>query len=264
MHVAVPDLRALRQGGLVIRYAMLGPIAFVLAEVPASGSSGTSIERPTQGAHWALVIAGEITYHGPGGALRIPAGSALFVPGGGPEHRFEATAGSRIAAFQPVDPSIEITDPLLAQQGFEVVAPDSIDASSPMVVQMAARSAARPGDIDARTSWMPPYALTVAQFGLASGYTADWCDAPHWGLVTGGQLVIEYEHDVEIVSAGDVYYCPQGSPAHRLQAADPAAILDLTPIDAIAGGGRIAGWRRTALAEAGVHEDSPISVVPLS
>ncbi len=263
MHVAPSDLRALHQGGLVIRFAILGPIAFILAEIPEAGSSGTSIEQPSREPHWALVIDGEVTYEGDGRSLRIPAGHALYVSGGGPEHRFLATGGSRIAGFQPIDPSIEITDPILAQHGFEVGAPAVSARMTPIVAPTTARSAPRTGEIDARTWSMPPYAMTTAQFGPASGYTADWCDAPHWGLVTGGQLAIEYEHDVEIVTAGDVYHCPAGQPAHRFEAADPATIVDLTPVDAIVGDGRIAEWRRTALAQAGERESSPISVVAL-
>ena len=242
---------------------MLGPMAFVLAEIPESGSSGTSIERPSQQPAWALVVDGRITYVGDGRPLQIPAGHALYVPGGGPDHHFLATGGSRIAGFQPIDPSIEVSDRVLAEQGFEILAPAASAGTAPIVVPTTAGGATAVGAIGARTWSMPPYALTTAQFGPVSGYTADWCDAPHWGLVTGGQLAIEYEHDVEIVTAGDVYYCPAGAPAHRLEAADPATIVDLTPIEAIVGDGRIAEWRRTALSQAGVHVASPISVVAL-
>ena len=262
MHVALPDLRALRQGGLVIRYAMLGSIAFVLVEVPDAGSAGTSMEQPSKQAHWALVIDGDVTFESDGRSLRIPSGNALYVPGGEPEHRLRASGGSRIAGFLPIDPSVEITDVLLAQQGFEILGP-AAGGAQPIVVPTSTTGPSQVGVIDARTWLMPPYAMTAAHFGPASGYTADWCDAPHWGLVTGGQLVIEYEHDVEIVAAGDVYHCPPGAPAHRLQAADPASIVDLTPIDAIVGDGRIAEWRRTALTQAADAGRGEVSVVAL-
>jgi quercetin dioxygenase-like cupin family protein len=81
--------------------------------------------------------------------------------------------------------------------------------------------------------------------------------------VTSGQLVVEYEHDVELVTAGDVYHCPSGAPAHRLQAADPATIVDLTPIDDFSANRRIAEWRRTALAQAVDHRRGEVSVVAL-
>ncbi len=263
MHVALPDLRALRQGGLVIRYALLGSVVFVLVEVPASGSAGTSIEQPSRRAHWALVIDGDLTYEADGRSLRIPAGNGLYVPAGDPEHRLRAAGGSRIAGFLPIDPSVEISDELLAQQGFEILGPAAGAGTHPIVVPTVAGGSWRPGVIDARTWSMPPFAMTTAQFGPASGYTADWCDAPHWGVVTSGQLAIEYEHDVEIVAAGDVYYCPSGAPAHRLQAADPAAIVDLTPIDAIVGDARVAEWRRTALSQAAEPGRGEVSIAAL-
>ena len=262
MHVALPDLRAVRHGGLVIRYTVLGSIAFVLVEVPDAGSTGTSMEQPSTQAHWALVIDGDITYEADGHALHIPTGHALFVPGGEPEHRLRASGGARIAGFQPIDPSVEISDALLTQQGFEILGPTA-SGTQPIVVPTSADGPTQPGVIDARTWSMPPYAMTTARFGPASGYTADWCDAQHWGLVTGGQLVIEYEHDVEIVAAGDVYHCPPGAPAHRLEAADPASIVDLTPIDAIVGDGRIAEWRRAALTQAVEADRGEVSVVAL-
>jgi quercetin dioxygenase-like cupin family protein len=263
MHVALPDLRALRQGGLVLRYAILGSVAFVLVDVPESGSAGTSMEQPSRRASWALVIEGEVTYEADGRSMRIPAGNALYIPGGEPEHRLRASGASRIAGFLPVDPSIETSDAILAEQGFEILGPGAIGGAEPIVAPTSTGGERQPGAIEARTRTMPPFALTTAQFGPASGYTADWCDAPHWGLVTGGQLAIEYEQDVEIVAAGDVYYCPPGAPGHRLQAADPATIVDLTPIDAISGDGRIAEWRRTALTQAAGYERGEVSVVSL-
>ena len=263
MHVALPDLRALRQGGLIIRYALLGPVAFVLAEVPAAGSSGTQIEQPSRQGRWLLVIGGELTYVDSGRSLRVPAGNALYVPPGGPEHRLTATGHARIAGFQPIDPSAEVTDQVLADRGYEILGPASASRALPLIAPTTTGRPPRAGVIDGRTSPMPPFALTVVQFGPASGYTADWCDAPHWGLVTGGHLVIEYEHDVEIVAAGDVYHCPAGEPAHRLQAADPATIVDLTPIEAISGGGRVAEWRREALAHATEPPLGDVSVVAL-
>ncbi len=265
MHVAPPDLRAIRQRGLVLRFAMLGSIAFVLAEVPEAGSAGTSIEEPTRLANWGLVIDGELTYIGNGTEVTIPAGNAFHVRADGADHHFVAPGGTRIAGFLPVDSSTDTTDPGLAEQGFEVlgpgatgsaVAPAGVESFGGLVTPAA-------GVIDANSWAMPPYVLTRVQFGQASGYTTDLCEAPHWGLVTAGQLVIEYERDVEILSAGDVYYCPQGLQAHRFQAADPASIVDLTPIEALTGEGRVAAWRRAALARAEPEPTAVLSVVGL-
>jgi len=263
MHVAPPDLRALRQRGLVIRFAMLGPIAFVLAEVPEGGTVETCMEQPSRLPHWALVLDGELTVERDGPPLRVSAGHALYVPGDGSDHHFHATGGARIAAFQPTDPSADLGESGLAGLGFEILTPGASDGAAPIIVPALRAGAPRAGTIEARSWSMPPYAMTTARFGSSSGYTAAWCDAPHWGLVTAGQLVIEYEDDVEMVAAGDAYYCPAGAPAHRLQAADPATIVDLTPIEALAGDGRVAEWRRAAFARADASAQRPVSVVAL-
>jgi hypothetical protein len=91
---------------------------------------------------------------------------------------------------------------------------------------------------------MSDYLMTRTRMGERSGYTAGWCDAPHWGLVLSGRIAIEWEDDVEILSKGDIFHCPAGPPGHRVEAADPASFLDLTPISAFEGGGRMADWRR--------------------
>ena len=86
--------------------------------------------------------------------------------------------------------------------------------------------------------------MTRVRMGERSGYTSTWCDAPHWGMVTAGRLAIEWEDDVEILSKGDIFHCPAGPPGHRLEAADPATFIDLTPISALESDGRLAEWRR--------------------
>ncbi len=82
--------------------------------------------------------------------------------------------------------------------------------------------------------------MTRVRMGERSGYTTGWCDAPHWGLVTAGRMAIEWEDDVEILSTGDIFHCPAGPPGHRLEAADPATFVDLTPVAAL-GDGRTTG-----------------------
>ena len=71
--------------------------------------------------------------------------------------------------------------------------------------------------------------------------------------MTAGRLAIEWEDDVEILSSGDIFHCPAGPPGHRLEAADPATFVDLTPIAALAGGAR---WRN-GVAEANSHRPRP-------
>ena len=78
------------------------------------------------------------------------------------------------------------------------------------------------------------------RMGERSGYTSTWCDAPHWGIVTEGRLAIAWEDDIEILSKGDIFHCPAGPPGHRMEAADPATFIDLTPISALESDGRLA------------------------
>src|SRR4051812_40923359 len=79
MHVAPIDLRAVRQGGLSIRFALLGNMAYALAEIPATGSTGTSLEEPCEQPHWGMVIDGELTFESSRRRLTIPAGRVFHV-----------------------------------------------------------------------------------------------------------------------------------------------------------------------------------------
>lgn len=242
MHVTPSDLRMLRQDGVVIRFALLESMAFVLAEIPSTGSSGTSIEQPCINPHWGFVISGEIALQTDGGRQTILPGSAFHVPAGGPPHRFLAGGAARIAGFEPIGSVTDTSDSALAAQGFEVLGPDLLGAAT--VIPVAVAPLVDGNQIDVRAWSMSTLVLTQARFGPGSGYTADWCDSPHWGLVTAGRLAIEWEDDIEILAAGDVYHCPAGPPGHRLEAADPASIIDLTPIDSFANGKRTARWRQ--------------------
>ncbi len=240
MHVTPSDLRMLRQDGTVIRFALLESMAFVLAEVGSTGSAGTSLERPCTNPHWGFVVAGDVAFEVDGRRESILPGSAFHVPPGGPPHRFIVSGEARIAGFEPVDPVTDTSDAALAARGFEIMGPEHSGAVT--LVPALIESLIDESRIEARSWSMSGFVLTQARFGPGSGYTAGWCDAAHWGLVTAGRLAIEWENDIEIVAAGDVYHCPGGPPGHRLEAADPASIVDLTPAEGFSGG-RISGWR---------------------
>ena len=225
MHVAPVDLRSLRQGGLTLRFAMLGDMAYVFAELPATGSTGTSLETPCSQAHWGFVIEGELTFVR--GAKRevIPAGRAFHVPAAGPDHHFEASGRALIAGFQPVESQTDVSDERLAARGFEFLSPEAVVSAT--IVPAIATRRVPVGQIRTEIWPMSSFLMTRVRMGERSGYTMEWCDAPHWGLV----------------SSGDIFHCPAGPPGHRLEAADPATFLDLTPIAALACA-RIAEWRR--------------------
>ena len=228
----------------MLRFAMLGDMAYVFAELPALGSSGTSLEQPCTQPHWGFVIEGELTFVRAERREVIPAGRAFHVVAGGPEHRFEASGPALIAGFQPVESPSEVSDERLAERGFEALSTKASAATT--VVPAIPTRAVPPGQIRTETWPMSPYLMTRVRMGERSGYTSGWCDAPHWGLVTEGRLAIEWEDDVEILSTGDIFHCPAGPPGHRLEAADPATFLDLTPIAALRGAGRVADWRQGA------------------
>jgi hypothetical protein len=240
MHVAPVDLRAIRQSGIVVRFAMLGPMAYVLAEVPASGSSGTSLEQPCTQPHWGFVVEGELSFVANGRRETIPPGRAFHVPAGGPEHHFETAGRALVAAFQPVEPDLDTSDDGLAAKGFEILA----TSSAPTIVPPIATRKVAAGQVLTESWPMSTYLLTRVRMGERSGYTSGWCDAPHWGLLTAGRFAIEWENDVEIVTTVDVFHCPAGPPGHRLEAADPVTFVDLTPMAVMQGGGRLADWRR--------------------
>jgi quercetin dioxygenase-like cupin family protein len=243
LHVAPQDLRVVRQGDLLVRFATLGPVAYVLAEVPPAGSVGTSLEQPCEQPHWGLVIDGRLTLATDSERIDIPAGRAFHVPPGGPAHTLETAGAAVIAGFQPMEPAADVSDASLRGRGFEPVA----RSVGPTVAPALAAEAVEPGEVRVDEWRMSGYVLARVRMGERTGYTSGWCDAPHWGLVTAGRLAIEWEHDVEVLSTGDVFHCPAGPPGHRIEAADPTTFIDLTPVSSFESGCRLADWRRRAL-----------------
>ena len=107
MHLAPADLRSVRQDGLAIRFGILGPIAYALAEVLRTGSAGTALERPCVRPHWGFVLAGDVTLHQGGQAIALPVGNAFHVRAGGPEHHFEASPGAVVSGFEAVRADVD-------------------------------------------------------------------------------------------------------------------------------------------------------------
>ena len=240
MHVAPGDLRTVRQDGIVVRFAMLGSMAYALAEIPAAGTAGSALGWPCTDPHWGFVVKGELTFVTDRERETIPAGRAFHVPAGGRSHRFETAGAAVVAGFAPIDSAADVSDDGLVAQGFELV---EVRPAATIVPAIAQRRVAA-GQIRAESWPMSQYQLMRVRMGERSGYTSAWCDAPHWGIVTTGRLAIEWEDDVEILSTGDVFHCPGGPPGHRIEAADPVTFIDLTPVAALASRGRLAEWRR--------------------
>jgi hypothetical protein len=244
MHLAPADLRSVRQDGLSIRFGILGPIAYALAEVLAEGSAGTALERPCTRPHWGFVLAGDVTLHQGGEVTPLPVGHAFHVRAGGPEHHFEASGGAIVSGFDAVRPDLDASEAALEAQGFAILPPD---ASAPRIIPTTPSQPIEAGSVDADAHLMSNLVLTRVRMGTTSGFASPWCDAEHWGIVAAGRVAIEWEDDVEVLGTGDIYYCPPGPPGHRVTAADPATLVDLTPLAALETVTRLSEWRRPML-----------------
>jgi mannose-6-phosphate isomerase-like protein (cupin superfamily) len=244
MHIAPAEFRSVRTGEMTVRFAILSDIAYVLADLP-NGSAGTSVEDPCERQHWAFVTDGAIELVIGERREAIAAGTAFHIKAG-VSHRIFATGPTRLAGFQPIEPGRDLSDDGLRAAGFQVLplAPDiPADQSVPAVAPPDGRIPPT-GGIVTSAKQMGELLFTRATLGRRSGYTSAWCDMPHWGLIADGALAIEWEDDVEVLTAGDVYYCPPGPPAHRLQTAEGATVIDFTPVEAFRPGVRVATWRQ--------------------
>jgi glyoxylate utilization-related uncharacterized protein len=241
MHVAPADFRAVRRENVLVRFAILGEVVYVLAELPSTGSAGTFLEAACERPHWAFVSAGKVTVETGDASVEIAAGSAFHVPPG-LSHRVRADGRTRVAGFERIDPRYDLSDDGLRAEGFEVLR----DTSSSRTVVPAVDVTTVPdaGEIVTAGTSMGDLLLSQTKFGPGSGYASPFCDLPHWGLITSGSIAIEWENDVEVLTAGDVFLCKAGPPGHRFTAADPAATIDFTPLSAFSGGGRVVDWRQ--------------------
>jgi hypothetical protein len=239
VHVTPTDLRAVKRGALVLRYAALGPIAGVLVELPANGTLETTLEEPCTEPHWGVVLRGDIEIEEGGRRRLVPAGSGYHVAGG-EAHRFHAARRAILAGFVPLE----------GRDVDEALAPLAVDIGvrpAPGEDRGSAVAVGAPlaeGEIRAEATEMGPWLLQVAEFGPKSGYGTGYCDAPHWGVVLNGGAGVEFEDDVEVLGAGDFYYMAPGPPGHRIEVADRAVIADFTPLSAVDGSVRLAEWRK--------------------
>jgi quercetin dioxygenase-like cupin family protein len=261
MHVGPAEFRTIRRAGLLLRFAILGEVAYVLAEVPAGGSAGTALEEACERPHWAFVVNGEVQLDAASERITVPAGSAFHVPKG-VSHRIRAASRTRLAGFEPVDARQDVSDAGLRAQGFEVLS-HTASASGGAAVTLASLPVEL-GEIVTSGSRMGNLLFCQTRFGPRSGYASPFCDLEHWGQVAAGNIAIEWEHDVEVLTAGDVFYCPPGPPGHRFQAADPSATIDFTPLDAFTHEGRVVEWRQALASRVRARkEPRKVKVAPL-
>ena len=251
MRVAPRELRGASRDGVLVRFAMLGPVAYVEVEIPHAGSAGTGFEAPSQDAGWGFVLRGHVTLHGQV-TREFPAGTAFYIPPGAPDHHLTAAGGTILAGFAPVAPDLDTLDRALRRQGFRMASAPSARAPLPQTILSVepSRMLQEAGTIEVESAPMGEWLFMRTTYGPMSGYTVGWCDLPHWGLVLRGDLTLNSEADVELLSAGDVYYCPAGPPGHALQVPDSATTIDYTPMADFGRTERQAEWRATAWRQA--------------
>ena len=244
MRVSPRELRGISRDGMLVRFALLGPVAFVQVEVPAGGSAGTGLEQPSLSAGWGFVLRGQVTLHG-ATTRDVPAGTAFYVPPGPPDHYTTAIGGTILAGFAPIQPDLDASDQGLRRQGFKLLPLGAPRPPLPQAMRSGEPSALfrEPGSIEVETAQMGEWLFASSTFGPLTGYTSGWCDLPHWGMVLSGDFALKTEDDVELFGAGDVYYCPAGPPGHQFQVVDSATTIDYTPIAEFDGPRRMAEWR---------------------
>lgn len=266
MHVTPSELRIVRRGPLLLREGLVGDVRCVVFEVPESGTVRTDLEEPCTLAHWGMVLRGGFELRRDAERIDLPAGTAFHVPEGLPAHRFHAQAAGVMVTFAPRVPlGGAFRDGHSPGEGASgETVPGGADAEGRTLIEVASIAdlidvpdlpitvagaalplPVRPGSIVAAAALMGPWVFSRVRLGPTSGYTTGWCDLPHWGMVIRGSLTVEWEHDVEVLLAGDVFACPAGPPGHRYEAADGATVIDFTPRGALAGSGRAIPWRPT-------------------
>jgi quercetin dioxygenase-like cupin family protein len=248
MHVAPAEFRSVRSAGLTVRFTILGDMAFVLVELPASGSKGTRLEELCERPHWAFVLDGSVELETGDGVQAVAGGTAFHIPVG-LTHRIRSTGPARITGFERIDAGSDVSDEGLRRQGYQVL-PGRSEVGPQAIVPTLDPRVAPPEPVEVATTGVQMGDLLFSQtrFGPRSGYASPFCDLEHWGLVTAGSIAIEWEDDVEVLTSGDIFHCPAGPPGHRFQAADPAATIDFTPLASFDRGTRVVEWRHALAA----------------
>ena len=65
---------------------------------------------------------------------------------------------------------------------------------------------------------------------MLRGLPDDRCQAPHWGYLFSGRIVVDYGDRQETIVGGQAYYI---EPGHRLSFEDDSEALEFTPTEAL-------------------------------
>lgn len=246
VRVATKELQALRGSGMLTRYALLGPVAFVLVEFGEDGTAGTGLDQPCVTEHHGMVTDGWFAVqHADGRTETFRAGDAFYVPSGPPTHAFTSSPKAIVGGFAEILAPVDTSTAGLAAQGYSVAERAGTPPLPPTSVNLAGtvQPFRRAGAVTVEGSRMGDWLFMRSDLGPRSGYTSGPCDLTHWGLVLDGEILISADGTADLVTRGDVYFA---SPGHRFTSPDGATIADYTPIADI-GQGRVAAWRRSAI-----------------
>jgi len=65
---------------------------------------------------------------------------------------------------------------------------------------------------------------------MVKGLRDDRCQAPHWGYLFSGRIIVDYGDRQETIEGGQAYYV---APGHRLTFETDCEALEFTPTDAL-------------------------------
>jgi hypothetical protein len=65
---------------------------------------------------------------------------------------------------------------------------------------------------------------------MVKGLPDDRCQAPHWGYLFSGRIVVDYGDRQETILGGQAYYV---APGHTLSFEEDSEALEFTPTDAL-------------------------------
>jgi len=247
VRVSPRELQGVRRAGMLTRFALLGPVAYVLADLPAEGTPGTGLDEPCLVDHHGIVLRGTFrVHHDDGRTESFDAGTVFYVPEGPPVHRFSWSSGAVVGGFARLAPETDLGRAALEALGFEIVTRPAIPPSPPRSITLAGEVAPvrRAGTIDVEAAVMGRWVFVRSIFGAQTGLATGRCELPHWGIVLDGEVAIHTRDAVELVTAGDAFLA---EPGHRFEVPDGATVIDYTPLDAIRPGIRMASWRREAM-----------------